>query len=226
VEARARDRVLRFFRVPPSRSVIVAGSTMKGEEAQVLRAFRKVRAAAPNTLLVLAPRNPERFADAEQLARSEGWKVARRSDLAVDAEPRVDVVVLDTIGELATIYQIATIVFVGGSLVATGGHNVLEPAVFGKPIVFGPHMQNFREIADAFVSNGAGVQLAGDDELEEAFLSLMGDPVRRARLGAAARALVEANRGANDKSLTVLSALLPQEPRAYPANVRPFRPLA
>ena len=226
LQARARDRVLRYFRVPPSRSVIVAGSTMKGEEAQVLRAFRKVRAAAPNTLLVLAPRNPERFGEAEQLARSEGWKVARRSDLAVDSEPRVDVVVVDTIGELATIYQIATIVFVGGSLVATGGHNILEPAVFGKPIVFGPHMQNFLEIADAFVSNGAGVQLSEDEELDEAFLSLIGDPVRRARLGAAARALVEANRGANEKSITVLAALLPQEPRAYPANVRPFRPLA
>jgi len=226
LQARSRDRVLRYFRVPASRPVIVAGSTMKGEEIAVLRAFRKVRTTAPNTLLVLAARNPERFGEAEQLARQEGWKVARRSDLAIDAEPRVDVVVLDTIGELATIYQIATVVFVGGSLVATGGHNVLEPAVFGKPIVFGPHMQNFLEIAEAFVSNGAGVQLADDTQLEEAFLQLMGDPVRRARLGAAARALVEANRGANDKSVAVLSALLPQEPRAYPANVRPFRPLA
>src|SRR6188508_241120 len=226
LQARARDRVLRYFRVPASRPVIVAGSTMKGEEIAVLRAFRKVRTAAPNTLLVLAARNPERFGEAEQLARQEGWKVSRRSDLAIDAEPRVDIVVLDTIGELATVYQIATVVFVGGSLVATGGHNVLEPAVFGKPIVFGPHMQNFLEIAEAFVSNGAGVQLAGEEELDETFLLLMGDPVRRARLGAAARALVEANRGANDKSVTVLSALLPQEPRAYPANVRPFRPLA
>jgi 3-deoxy-D-manno-octulosonic-acid transferase len=226
LQARARDRVLRYFRVPASRPVIVAGSTMKGEEAVVLRAFRRVRTANPNTLLVLAPRNPERFGEAEQLARQEGWKVARRSDLAVDAEPRVDVVVLDTIGELATIYQLGTVVFVGGSIADTGGHNVLEPAVFGKPIVFGPHMQNFLEIADAFVSNGAGVQLSGAEELEEAFLSLMSDPVRRARLGAAARALVEANRGANDKSITVLSTLLPQEPRAYPANVRPFRPLA
>jgi 3-deoxy-D-manno-octulosonic-acid transferase len=226
LQARARDRVLRYFRIPASRPVIVAGSTMKGEEGAVLKAFRRVRSVTPNTLLVIAPRNPERFAEAEQLARQEGWKVARRSELAIDAEPRVDVVVLDTIGELATIYQIATVVFVGGSLVATGGHNVLEPAVFGKPIVFGPHMQNFAEIAEAFVVNGAGLQLAGEEELEEAFLSLMSDPVRRARLGAAARALVEANRGANDKSITVLTALLPQEPRAYPANVRPFRPLA
>jgi 3-deoxy-D-manno-octulosonic-acid transferase len=226
LQARARERVLRYFRVPASRPVIVAGSTMKGEEALVLRAFRRVRATSPNAMLVLAPRNPERFGEAEQLARGEGWKVARRSDLAVDTEPRVDIVILDTIGELATVYQIATIVFVGGSLVATGGHNVLEPAVFGKPIIFGPHMQNFLEIADAFVTNAAGVQLADESQLEEAFLSLMSDPVRRARLGAAARALVEANRGANEKSVTVLSTLLPQEPRAYPANVRPFRPLA
>ncbi|MEY4096118.1 MAG: 3-deoxy-D-manno-octulosonic acid transferase [Acidobacteriota bacterium] len=226
LQARARDRVLRYFRVPASRPVIVAGSTMKGEEAYVLRAFRRARSAAPNTLLVLAPRNPERFGEAEQLARAEGWKVARRSDLPVDAEPRVDVVILDTIGELATIYQIGTVVFVGGSLVPTGGHNVLEPAVFGKPIVFGPHMQNFLEIADAFVTNGAGVQLADEQALDETFVSLIGDPVRRARLGAAARALVEANRGANEKSVAVLATLLPQEPRAYPANVRPFRPLA
>ena len=226
LQARARDRVLRYFRVSGSRPVIVSGSTMKGEEVAVLRAFRRVRTTSPNTLLVLAPRNPERFGEAEQLARQEGWKVAKRSDLAVDAEPRVDVVVLDTIGELATIYQIATVVFVGGSLVATGGHNVLEPAVFGKPIVFGPHMENFLEIAEAFVSNGAGVQLKDEAELEEAFVSLMSDPVRRARLGAAARALVEANRGANEKSVAVLATLLPQEPRAYPANVRPFRPLA
>jgi 3-deoxy-D-manno-octulosonic-acid transferase len=226
VEGRARDRVLRYFRVAASRPVIVSGSTMKGEELAVLRAFRRVRTASPNTLLILAPRNPERFGEAEQLARQEGWKVAKRSDLAIDAEPRVDVVILDSIGELATIYQIATVVFVGGSLVATGGHNVLEPAVFGKPIIFGPHMENFLEIAEAFVSNGAGVQLKDDNELDEAFASLMSDPVRRARLGAAARALVEANRGANEKSVTVLATLLPQEPRAYPANVRPFRPLA
>lgn len=226
LQARARDRVLRYFRVPASRPVIVAGSTMKGEEQAVLRAFRRVRTTAPNTLLVIAPRHPERFAEVEQLVRSEGWKTARRSDLAIDNEPRVDVVVLDTIGELAIVYQIATVVFVGGSLVATGGHNVLEPAVFGKPIVFGPHMQNFAEIADAFVTNGAGVQVAGDPQLDEALISLISDPVRRARLGAAARALVEANRGAKEKSVTVLADLLPRETRQYPANVRPFRPLA
>ena len=85
--------------------------------------------------------------DVEQQCRHEGFKTVRRSELPIDAEPRADVVVLDTIGELATVYQLATVAFVGGSLVATGGHNILEPAVFGKPIVFGPHMSNFAEIA-------------------------------------------------------------------------------
>jgi 3-deoxy-D-manno-octulosonic-acid transferase len=227
VQARARDRVLRYFRVPPTRPVLVAGSTVKGEEASLLRAFRRLRSANTNVLLVLAPRHPERFGEVDQLCRAEGWKVARRSDLAIDVEPRVDIVVLDTIGELATIYQIATVVFVGGSLVNVGGHNILEPAVFGKPIVFGPHMENFVEIAEAFVANGAGVQLTDERELDDTLVSLIGDPVRRARLGAAARALVEANRGANAKSVTVLADLLPQrQPVAYPANVRPFRPLA
>ena len=95
--------------------------------------------------------------------------------------------------------------FVGGSLVDHGGHNILEPAIFGKPIVFGPHMQNFREIADAFLSNDAAVQVQSERELEEALLALVTDPVRRARLGAAARALVEANRGAKTRRSQVIA---------------------
>jgi 3-deoxy-D-manno-octulosonic-acid transferase len=220
---RARDRVLRYFRLPPSRPVIVAGSTMKGEEPAVLKAFRRIRATSPTALLVLAPRHPERFGEVAQLCRNEGWKTARRTELAIDAEPRADIIVVDTIGELASIYQIGTAVFVGGSLVATGGHNVLEPAVFGKPIVFGPHMENFREISEAFVSAGAAVRLDDEGQLEAVLLDLLGDPVRRARLGAAARALVEANRGAKDKTMTVIEALV--QP-ASPSNVVPFRPIA
>ena len=227
IQSRARDRVLRYFRIPLGRPVIVAGSTMKGEEPAVLRAFRRVRATFPNTLLILAPRHTERVDDVEALSQEEGFKTVRRSELAIDAEPRADVVILDSIGELATIYQLATVAFVGGSLVATGGHNILEPAVFGKPIVFGPYMSNFAEIADIFVSNAAAAQVAGDGELEEMMVTLMTDPIRRARLGAAARAIVEANRGAKDRSMTVLAALLPQDhTTTYPSNVRPFRPIA
>ena len=215
-----RERVLRFFRLAPNRVVIVAGSTVKGEEAAVLQAFARVRSAAPGALAILAPRQPERFSEVERLARDAGFSTARRSDLPIDAEPRVDVVVLDTLGELAQLYQLATAVFVGGSLVDYGGHNILEPAIFGKPIVFGRHMQNFKEIAEAFLANGAAVRVETDRDLESALTALVTDPVRRARLGAAARALVEANRGAKDKTLAMVADLLP--PVAVDV-VRPFR---
>jgi 3-deoxy-D-manno-octulosonic-acid transferase len=145
----------------------------------------------------------------------------RRTELPIDAEPRADVVILDSIGELAELYQLATAVFVGGSLVDHGGHNILEPAIFGRSIVFGPHMQNFGEIADAFLTNGAAVQVQSTRELEEILLTLVTDPVRRARLGAAARALVEANRGAKDKTLAVIADLLPFGTTG--AIIRPFR---
>ena len=120
---------------------------MKGEEAVVLRVFRRLKTTLPSAVLVLAPRHPERFAEVVRLAGQEGFRTVRRSELPIDAEPRADVVVLDTIGELATVYQLGTVVFVGGSLVPTGGHNILEPAVYGRPVVFGPHMHNFAEIA-------------------------------------------------------------------------------
>ena len=218
---RGRNRVLRYFRMSPDRPVIIAASTLKGEENAVLDAFQRIRATMTNALLIIAPRKPQRFDDVERLARQAGWNVARRTELRVDAEPRHDVVVLDTIGELAQLYQVATAVFVGGSLVDSGGHNILEPAVFGKPIVFGPYMQNFAEIAQTFLDNDAAVQVRSGRELDSVLLDLLGDPVRRARLGAAARALVEANRGARVKTLSAIAQLLPPDD---PANVvRPFR---
>jgi 3-deoxy-D-manno-octulosonic-acid transferase len=217
---RGQNRVLRYFRIAPERPVVIAASTLKGEEEPVLEAFQRIRSTRPNALLVIAPRKPERFDDVERLARRSGWNVARRSDLRVDAEPRHDVVILDTIGELAQLFQVGTVVFVGGSLVDAGGHNILEPAVFGKPIVFGPHMQNFAEIARGFLANGAAVQVSHGRELGTILLELLDDPVRRASLGAAARALVEANRGARTKSLAAIAQLL--QPHGQD-NVRPFR---
>jgi 3-deoxy-D-manno-octulosonic-acid transferase len=217
---RGRNRVLRYFRISPDRPVVIAASTLKGEEDPILEAFLRIRASIPNALLVIAPRKPERFDEAERLARAAGYTVARRSELRVDAEPRQQVVILDTIGELAQLFQIATAVFVGGSLVDAGGHNILEPAVFGKPIVFGPHMENFAEIAQTFLDNGAAIQVREERELESVLIGLLGDPVRRASLGAAARALVEANRGARVKTIAVLAELLPRESAGV---VRPFR---
>jgi 3-deoxy-D-manno-octulosonic-acid transferase len=215
-----RERVLRFFRLSPNRVVLVAGSTLRGEESAVLRAFGRIKTTMPSAIAIVAPRHPERFAEVEKIARDAGFVVVRRSELPIDAEPRADVVVLDTLGELAQLYQLATAVFVGGSLVDNGGHNILEPAVFGKPIVFGPHMQNFKEIADTFLTNDAAVQVQSDRELEETMLALVTDSVWRARLGAAARALVEANRGAKDKTLAAIEELLPPGGTGV---VRPFR---
>jgi len=220
---RGRERVLRFFRMSSNRPVLVAGSTLKGEEEAIVRAFNRLRTSGSNALLVLAARHPERFGDVERLCRQEGLSTIRRSELPIDAEPRADAVVLDTIGELAEVYQIATVVFVGGSLVRAGGHNILEPAAFGKPIVVGPHMENFAEIAEAFLANDAIVQVRSERELDATIVSLMGDPVRRARLGAAARALVEANRGAKDKTLDVIAGLMPPHDRERSGVVRPFR---
>ncbi len=206
---RGEGRVLRFFRVPESRPVLLAASTLKGEEAAVLEAFAVVRRAHPATLLIIAPRKPERFDEAEALARGEGWRVVRRSRLTVDRAPDADVVILDTIGELAHLFQVATAVFVGGSLVDHGGHNILEPAVHGKPIVFGPHMSNFAEIAATFLEGGAALQVASTSELSTVWTRLVGDPAERARLGIAARALVESNRGAKPRTLAAVVALLP-----------------
>ena len=219
---RGRNRVLRYFRMTPGRPVVVAASTLKGEEEPVLEAFQRVRATWGNALLIIAPRKPERFDEVERLVRRGGWRVARRTELPVDSEPRMDVVILDTIGELAQLYQVATAVFVGGSLVDAGGHNILEPAVFGKPIVFGPHMHNFAEIAQTFTQNRGAIQVRSGAELESALVELLSDPVRRASLGAAARALVEANRGARAKTMAVIAQLLSGDSQG---TVLPFRAL-
>ena len=185
--------------------------------------FNQLRTGGSNALLVIAPRHPERFDEVERLCKTEGLSTLRRTELAIDAEPRADAVVLDTIGELAEVYRIATVVFVGGSLVPSGGHNILEPAAFGKPIVIGPYMENFSEIVEEFLANDAAVQVRSVRELTTTIRSLMGDPVRRARLGAAARALVEANRGAKDKTLAAIAAVLPPQDREHTGVVRPFR---
>ena len=218
---RGAGRVLRYFRMAPTRVVFVAASTLKGEEQPVLAAFAAIRRAHPTALLIIAPRKPERFGDAEALARGEGYRVIRRSELGIDAEPHADVVILDTIGELAHLFQVATLVFVGGSLVDHGGHNILEPAVHGKPILFGPHMQNFAEIAAAFLRHQAAIQVRDGADLVDVVLRLAGDPVERARLGAGARALVEANRGAKARTLAVIEELLP--PPGRRGIIRPFR---
>lgn len=217
------DRVLPYFDFVGSRPVLIAASTLRGEEPPVCRAFIQLRRASPDALLIIAPRHPERFDEATQVAIEHGLLVVRRSDLEPGGEPTAEVVILDTIGELSRLFQVATVVFVGGSLVPAGGHNLLEPAVFGKPIIFGPHMENFAEIAQTFVKRGGAVQLSTAPELGGVLVGLLADPVRCASLGAVARALVDANRGARRRTLEAIAQLLPPGARPRPSEMPPMR---
>ena len=146
----------------PNRFVVVAGSTMKDEEPLVLAAFETLRAACSDAVLVLAPRHPERFREVEKLLSDRSIAYVKRSDLNTGgngAREERQVVLLDSMGELATLYALASVVFIGGSLVPTGGHNILEPALFRKPILFGPSMSNFREMSEDFLQQQAAVQV-------------------------------------------------------------------
>ena len=203
------DAVLRTFRFAAGRRVFIAASTLRGEEEPVLGAFARARASFGDTLLIIAPRHPERFAEAAAIAAEKGFAVVRRTGLDAARAPAADVIILDTIGELARLFELATVVFVGGSLVPAGGHNILEPAVFGKPVLFGPHMDNFAGVADLFVERDAAWQVHSGRELGEAVETLLADAARRAALGVAARALVDGNRGARQRTLSVIRALLP-----------------
>ena len=121
----------------------------------------------------------------------------------------------------ASLLQIATVVFVGASLTGHGGHNILEPAVHGKPVIFGPHMENFAEIADEFLRQRAAIQVQSPDDLREVVVRLFGDPVERASIGAAARALIDTNRGAKGRTIEAIDRLLPRP--GLRAVVHPFR---
>ena len=217
------DRALRFFSFAEDRPVLVAASTLRGEEEPVLRAFRRIRESANDAVLILAPRHPERAEEARSIAAQHGFDVAMRTGLSVETARAPDVVVVDTIGELPRLFQLATLVFVGGSLVPAGGHNILEPAVFGKAIVFGPHMDNFSEIARLFVDRSAALQVSSPTALSDALSMLLGDPIRRAGLGAAARALVDANKGARFKTLKVIADILPPGAPDLERDVRTLR---
>lgn len=197
--------------------LIVAGSTGEGEEQVLLAAFAELRKmpGRETARLLIAPRHPERFGSVAELIASSEGKCARRS-AASDAAKHAEIILLDSIGELAAIYQFAWIVFVGGSLVPVGGHNILEAALFAKPIVVGPHMQNFREITAEFLRRNALVQLKKTEasqqvrDLCRTFDKLLGDQTWASELGANARQAIEDNRGATAKTVAAIAELLAQ----------------
>lgn len=201
-------------RIGPDRPVWIAASTHDGEEIDALSAHRRVLAEFPQALLLLVPRHPPRFESVAKAIQTAGFEFARRSDLGSDwsqsgAPISAPVLLGDSMGEMAAYYATADIAFVGGSLVPVGGHNVLEPAALGLPVLFGPHMFN-AEAARALLSEReAALQLGDAADLAVTVADLFRDAGRRERMGRAARQVVEENRGALRRFLDLLHAVAP-----------------
>lgn len=204
----ARAGLRRKYGFQAEDKVWVCGSLHPGEEESVIAAFAELRAAEPALRLVLAPRHPERAAIRRLLEKS-GLSYGLRS-LAAQADALVprDVLVLDTLGELAEVYGAADWAFVGGSLVPHGGQNPLEPARWGVPVVFGPHMQNFQEMSELFLREGAALRVQDAAGLKETLRSWLADPPRAAAIGGAARRVADSQRGAVENNLRLLEEML------------------
>src|SRR5580692_181599 len=187
--------------------VIVCGSTVDGEEAMLLQAFENVLASHPRAAMILAPRHPERFGEVAKLLEQLGIRSCRRSLWSGD--PIVGgVLLIDTIGELAALYALADIAFVGGSLVPRGGHNIIEPALHSVPIIVGNHTENFRDIVSLFQSRDA-VRVVGPAEFPLVLMELIANPAERIALGRRAGETLRAQMGATQRTLQALEKLLP-----------------
>jgi len=190
-------------------TIFIAGSTHRGEEEIIIRVFSQLRGKKANLVLLLAPRHPERFDETADLLKKSGLPFVRKTDLA--ASPAIadkSVILLDTIGELAKSYSIADIVFIGGSMVPVGGHNVLEPAVFSKPVIYGPYMDNFREMSKLLQEKKAAIQVRDTGEFIRQARALLADRALRQKIGETAFAVIRENSGAVDKSMEALIKLM------------------
>jgi len=210
----------RLEELADGRPILIAGSTMRGEESQILDSFERI-GGGEQALLVLAPRHPERWSDVAELTEKSGFELLRRSRWSPDHRP--DVLLLDSLGELAALYRIAFAAFIGGTLVPTGGHNPLESARFGVPTIVGPSMENFREIAEIFDRAGAWERAADAEQLATIWKRWIDDPESARRIGRRGADVVADNRGALQNTLDFLRPLLAtgaSAPRADPERSR------
>jgi len=198
--------------------LVVAGSVIAGEEMPVLEAFASIQQKWPQALLIIAPRKPERFVGAAEILARAGWRPIRRSEISLDGlsagilrsteAAGKSVLLLDSLGELAALYALADVVFIGGSLVPAGGHNPLEPAAFAKVPIFGRSMDNFREIAASLLAAEAAIQVDSGVQLGAAWVDLLENDAKRAQMGLAASQIVERNRGATAATLDRVAAII------------------
>lgn len=190
-----------------TRAVVVAASTHYREESLILESFNVIKASLQDSLLILAPRHPERFEAVYRLCRQTPWQTARRT-ITAELEPDTDILLADTIGELPCLLGIATVAVIGGSFYGHGGHNPLEAAVWGVPALAGPDMQNFADISHQLESTGALMRLSNASELADQMIELLNDEPRRARMGASALDLISRNRGTTEKVMRLIESLL------------------
>ena len=211
--AEEADATRQLKKSSASLRLIVAGSTLEGEEAALLQAWPRLLHADPQLVMVLAPRHPERFAAMAALLEKSGMVWVKRSDWHSAPEDSLkplnpgQIVLLDTIGELASVYSLAAVAFVGGSLVPAGGHNPLEPAQFGVPIVMGPHFANFRAITEDLLAHQA-LRISSAEDLSATLIGLLQNPQASKAMGARARQVFEQQAGATGRCMVALRSLL------------------
>jgi 3-deoxy-D-manno-octulosonic-acid transferase len=199
--------IRRSLGLKEERSVLVAGSTHEGEEEVLLRVFGELKRIDPSLLLIIAPRHLARLHEVTKTLAQACFTWVQRSEIPGKGFSG-DIILLDTMGELERIYQIATVAFVGGSLVPVGGHNILEPAAFGKPVIFGPHMENFREVVRMMKAEGGGIEVHDEDELLEQSRRLLTDRSHYAGVSKAAFGTIQRNQGAAEKTLRLFEKYL------------------
>lgn len=207
------EELRRTLHIPPESKVFIAGSTHAGEEETILSAYSKLIFTYPDLFLFLAPRNPGRADEVKRLVQSAGFDTYKRTELpALPESNKVQVVVLDTLGELSKLYVLATVAFVGGSLVPERGHNVLEVAAHARPVLFGPHIEDFREAAAALIKRGGGYMVNNEDELVAALRLILADSSRAQKAGERAFQVIEENRGAVEKAIDLIYKTITHNP--------------
>ncbi len=190
------------------RQILVVGSTHRGEEEILLKVFLFLKSSFPALMMVLAPRHPQRFDEVERLLRMSAVRYQKKSQMNGREGGVADVLFLDTLGDLPSFYAVASVAFVGGSLVDAGGHNLMEPARFRKPVLFGPYMTNYADIAEEMKRRGGGVEVKGREELIREITILLKDPARAENMGQIAYRVVEEGHGVVERSLELIDRYL------------------
>jgi 3-deoxy-D-manno-octulosonic-acid transferase len=219
-EQALRDEIADKLNIPSDTQVFVAGSTHEGEERVVLSVWRRLLPEYPDLLLILVPRHVERADEVLRLLRDEGFSDSITMAEIESGKRRKDerIIVVDMIGELFRVYSLATVVYCGGSLVPKGGQNILEPASWGKVVLYGPSMEDFVDEKESLEAAGAGIQVAGERELFEGIEVLMKDPGSRKKRGNAGKAIVAANRGASGRYAGMVADALTRDDQSKKAG--------